>query len=249
LGLGWTTASQNSAFNPNTAIEVAHYNGTMWDVFRLATRTGAGTSVSPYVATVTGVNAFSPFVVANQNALSVELLDFKGTPQYNGNFLTWTTANEVNNKGFNVERLMGNGEWGTLGFVDAQCKYTRPCVSTATATYNFTDNQPLNVSYYRLRQIDNDGNVDTHGRAYLSKVISVVNVGTHGHVYLRVYPSLTTGILTVEVKRNDIPFYIINLLGQQVMNGKATQRLDVSALPKGAYSLRVGTEQVTFVKQ
>jgi hypothetical protein len=112
LGLGWTTASQGTAFNPNAAIEVAHYNSTTmaWDVFRLATRTGAGTSVSPYVATVTGVNAFSPFIVANATALLVEFLDFKATPSVFGNNLTWITANEVNNKGFQVERKKEIGE-------------------------------------------------------------------------------------------------------------------------------------------
>jgi hypothetical protein len=230
LGLGWTTASQGSAFNPNAAIEVAHYNGTIWDVFRSATRTGAGTNASPYVATVTGVNAFSPFVVANPNALPVELLDFKGTPQYNGNFLMWETANEVNNKGFNVERLMDNGEWLILGFVKGQGK---------AAMYEFIDNQPFTTSYYRLRQIDNDG------KETLSKVISV---STKGKTTLKVYPSVTTGILTLETDLTS-DYQVINLLGQEVMNGKATQRLDVSALPRGAYFLRVRTEQVKFVKQ
>jgi Concanavalin A-like lectin/glucanases superfamily/Regulator of chromosome condensation (RCC1) repeat/Secretion system C-terminal sorting domain len=246
LGLGWTTASQGSAFNPNTAIEVAHYNGTMWDIFRLATRTGVGTPVSPYVATVTGVNAFSPFVVANQNALSVELLDFKGTPQYNGNLLTWTTASEVNNKGFNVERIMANGQWGTLGFVKSTSSRLQTS-TTLNATYDFTDNQPLGVSYYRLRQMDNDG------KETLSKVISV---STKGKTTLKVYPSVTTGILTVETDV-DATFQVINLLGQEVLRSvktssrfqTSTTLIDVSALPKGAYILKVGDEQVKFIKQ
>jgi hypothetical protein len=241
LGLGWTTASQGSAFNPSAAIEVAHYNSTTtaWDVFRLATRTGAGTAADPYVATVTGVNAFSPFVVANQNALPIELLDFKGTPQYNGNLLTWTTASEVNNKGFNVERIMANGQWGTLDFVKSTSSRLQTS-TTLNATYDFTDNQPLSVSYYRLRQIDNDG------KETLSKVIAV---STKGNGKLTVYPNPVSNVLTVEVERKGMPFYITNLLGQQVLSGKATPQLDVSALPKGAYFLRIGTEQVKFVKQ
>jgi Secretion system C-terminal sorting domain len=197
--------------------------------------------VSPYVATVAGVNAFSPFVVANQNALSVELLDFKGTPQYNGNLLTWTTASEVNNKGFNVERLMINGEWLMLGFVNAACRDKACLVSTlpTTATYNFIDNQPFTTSYYRLRQIDNDG------KETLSKVISV---STKGNGKIKVYPNPVSNVLTIETDLTNA-YQVINFLGQQVMTGNATQRLDVSALPKGAYFLRVGTEQVRFVKQ
>jgi hypothetical protein len=232
LALGWSTANQGSGFNPNAAVEIAHYNPTLsiWDRFRLATVTGS----NPYVATVSGVDAFSPFVVANQNALSVELLDFKGTPQYNGNLLTWTTANEVNNKGFNVERLMDNGQWITLGFVNAKSK---------AASYDFTDNTPLSTSYYRLRQIDNDG------KETLSKVVTV---SRNPSTKLKVYPNPVSNVLTIEAGTNEV-FQILNLLGQQVLTGKTPPLgaggLDVSALPQGAYFLKVGTEQVKFVKQ
>jgi hypothetical protein len=42
---------------------------------------------------------------------------------------------------------------------------------------------------------------------------------------------------------------ILNLFGQEVLSGKAAQPIDVSALPQGAYFLKVGTEQVKFMKQ
>jgi hypothetical protein len=118
-----------------------------------------------------------------------------------------------------------------LGFVDAKDK---------AATYEFLDNQPFTTSYYRLRQIDNDG------KETLSKTIAV---STKSKRKLTVYPNPVSNILTVEVERNDIPFYIINLLGQQVLSGKGTQRINVSALPEGAYFLKIGTEQAKFVKQ
>jgi Secretion system C-terminal sorting domain len=97
-------------------------------------------------------------------------------------------------------------------------------------------------SYYRLRQIDNDG------KETLSKVISVANVNTHSRVYLRAYPSVATGILTIETDV-DAPFQVINLLGQPVLTGKAAQQINVSELVQGTYILKVGTEQVKFVKQ
>jgi Secretion system C-terminal sorting domain len=240
LGLGWTTASQGSAFNANAPIEVAHYNGTIWDVFRLATRTGLGTNASPYVATVTGVNAFSPFVVANQNALPVELLDFKGTPQYNGNLLTWETANEVNNKGFNVERASPQPPkgaltaWETLGFVDAKGK---------AATYEFTDKAPFGGwGAYRLRQMDNDG------KETLSKVISIERRDATHRVSLSVYPNPVSNILTVDYTEGS-NFQVVNLLGQSVLSGKLTPQLNVSALPNGVYFIKIGSETAHFVKQ
>jgi hypothetical protein len=58
--------------------------------------------------------------------------------------------------------------------------------------------------------------------------------------------------LTVENTEDDEEmgnFQILNLFGQQVLSGKTGQGLDVSALPQGTYLLRVGEEQVKFVKE
>lgn len=163
--------------------------------------------------------------------LPIELLDFKGTPSVSGNLLTWTTANEVNNKGFQVERQQSTGDsWDVLGFVKTQGK---------GASYDFTDNTPLSISYYRLRQIDYDS-TET-----LSKIVTISSKGSNK---LKTYPNPVSNVLTVETEVKE-GFQILNLLGQQVLSGKAAQRIDVSALPQGAYFLKVGTEQVKFVKQ
>jgi hypothetical protein len=155
-----------------------------------------------------------------------------------GNVLTWTTANEVNNKGFQIERMIDNPEhsgWKILGFVNAKGK---------SSTYDFTDNTPLSTSYYRLRQIDNDG------KETFSKVISV---STKESNKLKVYPNPVTKVLTIEANTEGVDFQIFNLLGQQVMNGKKPSLgvggLDVSALPQGTYFLKLGAEQVKFIKQ
>ena len=95
------------------------------------------------------------------------------------------------------------------------------------------------ASYYRLRQIDNDGKEE------LSKVISISAKVPHT---LKIYPSVVKDFLTVETDNTD-DFVIVNLLGQQVLHGKTAQRIDVSALPQGAYLLRVGTEVEKFVKE
>jgi hypothetical protein len=165
--------------------------------------------------------------------LPVELLSFKATPSVSSNLLAWTTASEVNNKGFQVERSNATTDkWDIIGFVKAQGK---------AASYDFTDNTPLSTSYYRLRQIDNDG------KETLSKVISIVAVETR-HA-LSLHPNPVSNTLTIETDLSG-NFQILNLLGQQVLTGKTTaQRIDVSALPQGSYVLKVGTEQAKFIKQ
>lgn len=191
----------------------------------------------------TMVGSTSNFVLGNP-ALPVELLSFTATTLASSpttpssNLLTWQTATEINNKGFQVERLKPTGnDWEILGFVAANSKHSN---------YQFTDNNPLSISYYHLRQIDNDG------KEVLSKVVSVALKGAKG---LKVYPTLVSnGFLNVETlssnKNTEGSVYgIYNLLGQQVIKGQMTPQIDVSTLRAGTYIIRVGSEQAKFMKQ
>lgn len=177
--------------------------------------------------------------------IGVELLNFEVKKKDKTNQLIWETASEVNNKGFSVERLASPkppegafttgafAAWDILGFVNAKGK---------AAAYDFTDVAPpsgAGGAYYRLRQLDNDG------KETLSKVVSVTR---NSATKLKVYPNPVSHTLTVETEMKG-NFQIFNLLVQQVLNSQAAQSIDVSALPQGAYFLKVGTEQVKFVKQ
>ncbi len=165
--------------------------------------------------------------------LPLELLNFTATPSVSSVNLDWTTANEVNNKGFQIERLNSlDNKWEILSFVSTKGK---------AAIYTFVDKAPLSINYYRLRQIDTDS------KETLSKVVSV-SLKDKGS--LKVYPNPVTHLLTLEAQPNDVTGYqIFNLLGKQVLNGKTMQQIDVSVLPQGAYYLKIGIEQVKFVKQ
>lgn len=168
--------------------------------------------------------------------IPVELMSFSGKNTEGRNLLTWATASEVNNKGFSVERQQATGDsWQNIGFITANNK---------ASNYQFLDKNPLSTSYYRLRQIDHNG------KETFSKTISIQTNGAKGK--LAVYPNPVSNLLTVENTEGS-NFQILNLLGQQVLTGKTPPSgaggLDVSALPQGSYFLKVGAEQVEFVKQ
>jgi Secretion system C-terminal sorting domain len=176
--------------------------------------------------------------LAFSSPLPVELLNFSGYTEGGQNFLVWTTANEINSKGFQVERLnLNTNAWESIGFVNSKGK---------AAIYDFTDKAPFSVSYYRLRQIDNDG------KEILSKIVSLSNTAKS---FLKVYPNPATDVLTVEFTKGigtteKAPtFEVINLLGQIILRGPLNQSVDVSSLPNGTYIVRVDLEQVKFVKQ
>ena len=164
--------------------------------------------------------------------LPIELVSFDAqTIEGSKNHLTWRTASEKDNSHFDIERSTDGTTFHSIGQVKGNNKPSR---------YQFVDNQPFATSYYRLRQIDFDG-TET-----VSKVVSVVLKGKGKG--LTIYPTLVSnGILSVDTEGADYNIY--NIVGQQVQRGKTTQRLDVSALAKGTYILKVGTEQAKFVKQ
>jgi Secretion system C-terminal sorting domain len=167
--------------------------------------------------------------------LPVELFQF-GVQNTEGskNNLVWRTESEKDNKTFDIERSTDGKTFHSIGQVKGNNK---------PSSYQFVDNQPFATSYYRLRQIDFDG-TET-----LSKVVSVELKGKGKG--LTVYPTLVSnGILTVDTEGGQLrDFSVMNLLGQQVLVGKTTTQIDVSALAKGTYMLKVGSEVAKFVKQ
>jgi len=97
--------------------------------------------------------------------LPVELTSFLAVINKGIVNLSWETATEVNNYGFEIERTTphpppyqgGGGEagagWAKIGFVEGNGN------SNSTKSYSFTDNNLTggNKFSYRLKQIDNDG--------------------------------------------------------------------------------------------
>ncbi len=100
-----------------------------------------------HTATVTGGQ--SPFVA--QGALPIELSDFKGLFEDKSVILGWTTQSEKDADRFEVQRSIDSKHWKTVGFVKAAGSANTP------KNYQFIDNQPFALNYYRLRMIDLDG--------------------------------------------------------------------------------------------
>ncbi|MDZ7624523.1 MAG: T9SS type A sorting domain-containing protein [Ignavibacteriaceae bacterium] len=81
----------------------------------------------------------------------VELVSFTGSVEGNDVILTWNTATEVNNQGFEVQRKT-SGEYERVGFVEGKG------TTTEVQNYLFRDKDLLSGAYtYRLKQMDYDG--------------------------------------------------------------------------------------------
>jgi hypothetical protein len=98
-------------------------------------------------ATITGGQ--SPFVA--QGALPIELSAFKGTIVDQSVVLDWTTLSEKEADRFEIQRSLDAQHWKTIGRVKAAGS------SNAPNDYQFIDNQPFALNYYRLHMVDLDG--------------------------------------------------------------------------------------------
>lgn len=84
------------------------------------------------------------------NPLPVELTRFTARRVNGTVLLEWSTATEVNNAGFEVEKQV-NGLWSSIGFVAGNG------TTNAPKSYRYTDATTKGTAAYRLKQIDRDG--------------------------------------------------------------------------------------------
>ena len=168
--------------------------------------------------------------------LPVSFASFVGRRDDQGTaVLNWTTAMEINNRGFEVERLVDRSGWKNIGFVSGVGD------SESTSFYNFEDHDlGLNqVGYYRLKQFDFDGPFE------YSKVVKVGLETDFGD--LKVYPNPFNTEVTVTLDPNMEGNYMIQMTdisGRPVLTESAkqydhTHRIELSHLSTGVYLMHV----------
>ncbi len=120
--------------------------------------------------------------------LPVEWINFDATFDSRQVKLFWETAQEINNEGFEIEHSTNLQNWNIIGF--------EPGIgnSSIKQSYYFLHNNVENgIQYYRLKQIDFDGNFS------FSKIIDVainINLETPS---LQVFPNPTTEIFKIQL--------------------------------------------------
>ncbi|MEM8583077.1 MAG: choice-of-anchor B family protein [Bacteroidota bacterium] len=98
---------------------------------------------------------FDDFRISQNMALPVEWASFELTPEVNGIWLDWQTAQERNNDYFMVERAGDDAQFEVLGRVDGTLN------SDEEQAYRFFDDKPVDGwNIYRIRQVDVDGSFE-----------------------------------------------------------------------------------------
>ncbi len=89
-------------------------------------------------------------------SLPIKLLSFEGKVTSDGIQLSWSTAQETNNKHFELRRAGKDGQFVTIATIAGKVS------SQVNSFYNYADRKPFaGINYYQLRQVDLDGNTTT----------------------------------------------------------------------------------------
>lgn len=177
------------------------------------------------------------FVGLTNVPLPVNIMDIHAARNENTSIITWSTASEINNAGFDIER---SNDGKTFTGIGSQRSLAVNGNSDAVLKYQFTDMTPApGINHYRLKQTDKDGKIQ------YSKVVSLT-FGTARQV--KVYPNPATDQVTIEATAVQ-SISLFNVLGQFVQvpvhYGAGSHTIATSGLAKGSYTLRIVTENGT----
>ncbi len=182
--------------------------------------------------------------------LPVELTSFTANVNDQGNVvLNWITATELNNQMFEIERKTEEGQYVTIGYVDAQGTTTEP------QEYSYIDNTVETGTYfYRLKQIDFLGTYEYSDEVEV-EVLGPLTFGLEQNYPNPFNPS--TNIKYSVPETGVVKLAIYNTLGEEVVvlvdgmvnAGFYEITFDASNLPSGAYFYRLQSDNLNQVKK
>ncbi|MFA6541769.1 MAG: FG-GAP-like repeat-containing protein [Bacteroidota bacterium] len=189
--------------------------------------------------------------VASAVALPVELASFTTSIKNDGVELQWSTATEVNNFGFDVERSKiqksevgsrTSGEtWRNVGFVEGSGTTNSP------KQYSFADkNLPPGRYFYRLKQTDRDGKFtysqsvevtmasapkefalgQNYPNPFNPSTVIRYQLPVNGHVSLKVYDAIGRDVATLADEWKEAGYYFATFEAARLSSGIYFVRLE-----------------------
>ncbi len=174
-------------------------------------------------------------------AMPVTFLSFTASAGKNENILQWVTTNEVNCSYFNVQRSIDDINFKAIGSVNSIIG------NASEKDYSFNDkNLVLNSStiYYRLQNVDKDG-------SFTYSEIRSINFKTNFSVSFYPNPSTDKINLVIYASQNetaqieviDMQGKVVSSSNKNIAAGASIQSINVSALAKGNYFVRIKTTE------
>jgi hypothetical protein len=246
LSLAWLAANDHGLDFSNSMAQVwrSTNEGMSW-VKEGEPQNAFGHSVA--VAT-TQLNAwYTVSVSSTKTVLPVAQTLFAGTVRRSDAVLTWSTTTRPSNGWYVIERSVDQQQWREISRQPIASQRWSPMASTAV------DNDAEKIAttlYYRLRQLDINGN------SSYSKVVAMKFTGP-SVFKLEAYPVPLQEYLTLDLTTTDtgaVQIELYDMAGRLIISRKETVsagacrfQLQVRELPTGVYTLRArqGDQYIT----
>ena len=191
--------------------------------------------------------------------IPVELTSFSAISDGNDVVLNWSTATELNNHIFEIQRRTGNQEFYTIGYQEGHGTTTEP------QNYTYTDkNLERGKYFYRLKQIDFLGTYQYSDEKEVD-VTGILKFALEQNYPNPFNPSTKIKFEIPDQVRNDrnlVTLKVYDVLGNEVATlvneekpaGEYEVEFDASSLPSGVYfyHLKAGsfieTKKMIFLK-
>lgn len=186
----------------------------------------------------------------NNNVLPVELASFTSSVNRRDVKLSWSTASETNNSGFEIERSSETISWQKIGVAAGNG------TTASVSNYTFIDNGLSTGTYnYRLKQIDFNGNFEYYNLS------NEVNIGIpSGYDLSQNYPNPfnpSTSINFDIPEVGNVSLKLFDLSGKEVGTiinevktaGYYTVNYNASSLPSGMYFYTLQSNNFSATKK
>jgi hypothetical protein len=174
---------------------------------------------------IPNINSRSILIGDCNSALPITLVDLEAVPKEDHVMVLWTTASELNNKEFVVERSVDGTTFNDLDIVPGAGTSTMPI------DYAYKDDEPVQgIAYYRLRQVDHDG------RWTLSDVVVAGPGGGTNAVFVT---ALGAGEWWVGGNSAPLQWSLYDVAGRQLRTGTITANGGPLALIEDPQQLHV----------
>lgn len=208
---------------------------------------GGGTNGVVHENEPTNINDWWSY---DDTPLPVELSSFDAELKDGSVILNWSTATEINNYGFEVQKSKDETNWEVIEFVSGHFN------SNAEHFYSFKDDNELSgTQYYRLKQIDTNGESEIFGPVE-------VNLQVAAETFLKQnYPNPFNPVTKISFgfeKQTKASLRVYNSLGQEVkelFNGEVEDnklynvQFNANNLPSGIYYYQLKSNYSNLVKK
>jgi len=198
---------------PEADLQTQYWNGTSW----IRPPVGSVNTATNTVNNINNINYSAPWVLVNKNyPLPIELIDFNGKYINDNKIeLYWTTATEINNDYFTIEKSSDLNSWSILTTVKGAGN------SNTMLNYSCFDNNPYigTTNYYRLKQ------TDYNGKFTYFKPISI-DGKANNNFEVNVFPNPCNNVLNINCNVRNVQ--LINNVGKLLNKYNNINSIDMS---------------------